>query len=108
MADHDIFREQLAIMYPTYGHALWDPTPMRPDIPVKIGDVGLIRWGKFHRLFNALLPANDPSHELGVPEDYEPLVLNYHGPVNACFLSRGYYSSAEVSVEPTPDFRASP
>ncbi|KAH9959643.1 hypothetical protein BC827DRAFT_1156210 [Russula dissimulans] len=70
-------------MYPTYGHALWDSTPTRPDMPVKIGDVGFIRWGKFHRFFNALLPANDPSHELGVPENHEPLALNYHGPVNA-------------------------
>jgi len=108
MADYDIFREQLAIMYPRYGHALWDPTPTRSGMPVKIGDVGFIRWGKFHRLFNALLPANDPSHELGVPEDHEPLVLNYLGPVNAGSLSCGYYSSAEVGVEPTPDFRAPP
>jgi len=78
MANYDIFREQFAITYPTYEHVLWDSTPTRPDMPV---DVGFIRWGKFHRRFNALLPANDPSHELGVPEDHEPLALNYHGPV---------------------------
>ena len=32
------------------------------------------RRGNFHRLFNALLPADDPSHELGVPEYQESLV----------------------------------
>jgi hypothetical protein len=70
MADHDIFREQLGIRYPAYGHALWDPRPNRPDRPVEIADVGFIRTGKFHRLFNALLPADDASHNLGVPENY--------------------------------------
>jgi hypothetical protein len=64
MADCDIFREQLAIKYPLYGHALWEPSPRHPDKPLQVGDVGFIRKGKFHRLFllNVLLPANDPSH----------------------------------------------
>jgi hypothetical protein len=48
MADYDIFREQLAIKYPSYGHALWEPSPRRPDRPVQVGDVGFIRRGKFH------------------------------------------------------------
>ncbi|KAH9994873.1 ankyrin repeat-containing domain protein [Russula vinacea] len=47
MADYDIFREQLAIKYPSYGHALWEPSPRRPDRPVQVGDVGFIRRGKF-------------------------------------------------------------
>ena len=37
MADYNIFREQLGIRFPTYGHALWDPCPEEPDKPVKIG-----------------------------------------------------------------------
>ena len=52
MADCDIFREQLAIKYPSYGLALWEPSPRYPDKPVQVGDVGFIRKGKFHRLFN--------------------------------------------------------
>jgi hypothetical protein len=101
-ADYDIFREQLAIKYPSYGHALWEP-----DAPVQVGDVGFIRRGKFHRLFNALLSADDPSHEFGVPEYHEPLVptlKNRH--LDTGSLSRGHYCSAGVLVEPDPGYHS--
>jgi hypothetical protein len=72
MAHYDIFRQQLAIKFPAYGHALWEPSPAG-----EVGDVGFIRGGKFHRLFNALLPSDHPSHRnFGVPEHHEPLQLN--------------------------------
>jgi hypothetical protein len=100
MADCDIFREQLAIKYPLYGHALWEPSPRNPDKPVQVGDVGFIRKGKFHRLFNALLPADDPSHECGVPEYHEPLVTHLSDHLDRGFLSRNHYCSAGVGVEP--------
>ena len=100
MADYDIYREQLAIKYPSYGHALWDPSPMISDRPVQVGDVGFIRRGKFHRLFNALLPADDPSHERGVPEHYEPLVPNLSDHLDTGFLRQNDYRSVGVSVEP--------
>lgn len=75
MAHYDIFRDQLGIKYPAFGHALWEPNPGRLYTPVEVGDVGFIREGKFHRLFNVLLPAEHPSHErFGVPEHYEPLL----------------------------------
>jgi hypothetical protein len=106
MADYDIYREQLAITFPTYGHALWDPRPTRPDRPVKVGDVGFIRWGRFHRFFNILLPADDPSHELGVPEYYEPLVPILSDHINKGSLSGGHYYSGEISTEPESDFRS--
>jgi hypothetical protein len=63
-----IFREQLAIKYPEFGHALWEPSPRRPDRPVEVGDVGFMRRGKFHRLFIALLLADNPSQELDISE----------------------------------------
>ncbi|KAH9174158.1 hypothetical protein EDB89DRAFT_1904657 [Lactarius sanguifluus] len=73
-AHYDIFRDQLGIKYPAFGNALWEPNPGRLYSPVEVGDVGFIREGKFHRLFNALLPADHPSHpSFGVPEHYEPL-----------------------------------
>ena len=73
MAHYDILRDQLAIRYPALGHALWEPNPGLYS-PVEVGDVGFIREGKFHRLFNALLPADHPSHQrFNVPENYEPL-----------------------------------
>jgi hypothetical protein len=59
MADYDIFRERLGNMFPKYGHALWDPRPWKSDRPVKVGDVGFIRMGKFHYLFNVLCPKDE-------------------------------------------------
>jgi hypothetical protein len=100
MVDSDTFRDQLAITYPTYGHALWDPSPTKPDRPVEVGDVGFIRWGRFHRLFNALLPADDPSQVPRlVPEGHEPLVPGLPDHINKGSLNCGHYCSAGVAVE---------
>jgi hypothetical protein len=72
MAHYDIFRDQLAIRFPGYGHALWDPTPGTLYDVASVGDVGYISQGRFNRLFNILLPADDPSHEnFGVPDNHE-------------------------------------
>jgi hypothetical protein len=107
MAHYDIFREQLAFKYPEYGLALWEPNPRRADRPVQVGDVGFVRRGKFHRLFNALLPADDPSHDLAVPEYYEQLVPNLSDHIDKGLLSPNHYCSAGIGVETEPDFRAS-
>ena len=61
MSNCNIFREELGIRYPDHGHALWDPDPGGLYNFVEIGDVGFIRSGYFHRLFNALLPPSDPD-----------------------------------------------
>ena len=45
LANYEIFREQLSIRYPSYGHALWEPSPRIPKLgpsPVQVGDVGFI------------------------------------------------------------------
>lgn len=107
MAHYNIFREQLAIKYPEFGHALWEPSPRRSDMPVEVGDVGFIRRGKFYRLFNALLPADDPSQEFGVPDNHEPLVPHLPSHIDSSSLSRNYYCSSGVSMEPGADFHAS-
>ena len=98
MADYEIFREQLAIMYPSYGYALWEPRPLNPNRPVQVGDVGFIRGGRFYRLFSALLPANDPSQELGVPEYHEPLVPTLSDHISTAPLDPNNYCSAGVKV----------
>ena len=70
---YDTYREELGTAYPIFGYALWDPDPGQYP-RVEIGDVGFTREGKFHRLFNALLPEDHPSHgRYGVPENYEQL-----------------------------------
>jgi hypothetical protein len=97
MADFEIYREQLSIKYPTYGHALWEPSPSNPNNPVGIGDVGFIRDGKFHRLFNALISAEEQSN---VPEHYEQLVPKFSDHISKGTLSSDHYCSDGISVEP--------
>jgi len=63
MAHYDIYREELARNFQAFGHALWEPSPGILHDPVAIGDVGFIREGKFHRIFNVLLPEDDQTHE---------------------------------------------
>jgi hypothetical protein len=104
MADYDIFREQLSIKYATYGHALWEPSPAKPNNPVKVGDVGFIRSGKFHRLFNALLSAKDQSN---VPEHYEQLVPKFSDQICEGTLSSSHYCSDGIGVELEPNIFAS-
>jgi len=105
LADYEIFREQLAIKYPSYGYALWGPSPINPNRPVQVGDVGFILEGRFHRIFSALLPADDPSQEFGVPEYFEPLVptdptLSDHLVRDS--LDRNNYCSMGVRAEADP------
>jgi hypothetical protein len=88
----DTFRLQLGNTHSHFGHALWD-TNLEEQYPrVEVGDVGFIREGKFHRLFNALYSKYHPCNQrFGVPEDHERLspVPNHisHGtlyPTNIC------------------------
>jgi hypothetical protein len=106
MADYEIFREQLAIKYPSYGYALWEPSPANPNRPVQVGDVGFIREGRFYRLFGALLPADDSSQQLGVPEYHEPLVPTLSDHVATVPLGRNNYCSAGVKVEADPGYHS--
>jgi hypothetical protein len=98
MAHHDTFRDQLAIAHPAFGYALWEPDPGESP-RVEVGDVGFIRDGKFHRIFNTLLPANHPSHkELGVPEDYEQLRPRIQDHINRGTLSPNTFYSYGVTT----------
>ncbi|KAH9025323.1 hypothetical protein EDB84DRAFT_1613751 [Lactarius hengduanensis] len=104
MAHYDIFRHHLAIKFPAYGHALWDPDPGNLYPAVEVGDVGYIHEGKFHRLFNALLPAEDESHaDFGVPENYEQLQLNLKKHINIGKLSPNNFCSAKVTSIPVSE-----
>ena len=99
MAHHDIFREQLGVKYPKYGHALWEPSPGKLYGAVEVGDVGYIRDGKFHRLFNALLPTDHASHlKFGVPEYHEPLVLELSDHIDTGTLGANHYCSSGITV----------
>ncbi len=100
MAHYNIFRHRLSTKFPAYGHALWDPSPGKLYSAVEVGDVGYIREGKFHRLFNVLLPADDPSHQkLGVPEYHEPLIPTLEDHIDIGRLSPHNFCSAGVTPQ---------
>ena len=97
VAHYDIFRHHLFMKFPAYGHALWEPDPGNLYPAVKVGDVGYIRRGKFRRLFNVLLPAEDKSHEdFGTPEYHEPLTPGLKKHIEIGKLGRNNYCSANV------------
>ena len=86
---------------PFFGHALWDPTPDSVFGPAKVGDVGYVREGRFFRLFNTLLPADDPSHkETPLPEYHEPLIPNDLDHIAGDALYPNRYCSAGVNIAP--------
>ncbi|KAI9456874.1 hypothetical protein BJY52DRAFT_536657 [Lactarius psammicola] len=104
MAHYDIFRHLLAMKFPAYGHALWEPNPGNLYPAVEVGDVGYIHQGKFRRLFNVLLPANHPSHcNFGVPEYHEQLTLNIENHIEIGKLSPHNFCSAGVTSGPQSD-----
>ena len=67
------------------GHALFDPYPGKRlgdgDAVIRkpharIGDVGYILNGAFHRLFNVHLARDDPGQTSNVPDYFEPAPRN--------------------------------
>ncbi|KAH9960654.1 hypothetical protein BC827DRAFT_383715 [Russula dissimulans] len=103
----DTFRETLAIRYPHCGHALWDPSPEGLYDAVAVGDVGFIREGYFHRLFNILLPEDHPSHlNSGVPENYQPLRPSLSSHIRKSTDGTDDFCSRYVTISRGPDIHA--
>jgi hypothetical protein len=95
----DTYRQELGKAYPGFGYALWEPSPGEQNRPVEVGDVGFIREGQFHRLFNALLPADHESHQrFGVPENYEPLCPAVTDHINRRILTPNTFHTRGVTV----------
>ena len=70
---YHVYQDQLSDL--SQGVALWIPSPPRSLYNcVSIGDVGYLQEGTFIRMFNVMLPYDDPSNQtLGKPEPYDPL-----------------------------------
>ena len=69
--------------------------------PCKLATSATFRKAKFHRLFNALLLAEDESHaDFGVPEYHEPLTLNIKKHINIGKLGPNNFCSAKVTSKP--------
>ena len=96
MAYYDTYRDQLASLY--HGHALWLPDPAGLYDQVRVGDVGLVRQGHFLRIFNALLPRDDPTQVYGVPEGFVPLNMGPYQNIRTVNLPQGNYCSTTVTV----------
>ena len=56
----NIYQDQLKSLF--HGIALWNPDPHNHNVRVSIGDVGFLVEGAFFRMFNVMLPWNDPSN----------------------------------------------
>ena len=101
MAHYDIFRHHLAMKVPAHGHALWEPDPGNLCPAVEVGGVGYVCKGKFHRLFNVLLPAEHPSHHnFGVSGYHEQLTLKMGNHIEISKLSPHIFCSAGVTLGP--------
>ena len=97
MAYYDTYRDQLASLY--HGHALWVPDPAGLYDQVRVGDVGYVKQGHFLRMFNALLPADDPTQVYGVPDGFVKLNMGPFHNVRTLNLPEGEYCSNTVTVD---------
>ncbi|KAH9171308.1 hypothetical protein EDB89DRAFT_1118253 [Lactarius sanguifluus] len=97
MAYYDTYRDQLASLY--HGHALWVPDHYGLYDQVRVGDVGYVKQGHFNRMFNALLPANDPTQVFGVPEGFVTLGMGPFNNIRTLNLNHGDYCSTTVRVD---------
>jgi len=99
----DVYQKELSSLQ--HGIALWDPRPVGALYDrVSIGDVGFINEGHFYRMFNAILPWNDPSNtRLGEPEPYPPLDLGPFPNTRSRTLAKGDYYSRNVSARDNSD-----
>ena len=90
--EYDIFREKLVLKYPAYGHALWKPNPGKDCPSVEIGDVGFIREGHFHFLFNVLPPKAGGPDRGNVPPHHKPFKIgNLESPPTHPDTLRSYH-----------------
>jgi hypothetical protein len=85
-----------------HGYALWCPEPCYYD-EVRVGDVGYLSKGRFHRLFNCTLSADHPLNAtFGVPEDFTPqtgpLVEKLEPYFSSGPIQRGNISRREFGV----------
>lgn len=111
MAPFDVYQKHLSFL--SQGFALWSPNPLGSIYDrVSIGDVGYIDEGAFVRMFNVILPWDDPSNRnFGQPDEYEP--LQFHGNAirrttfdakDHCSSSvfRGEYANSALATSPEP------
>jgi hypothetical protein len=101
-AQHETFREELAIKYPAFGYALWEPGTRGRYNAVEVGDVGFIREGYFHRLFNVLNSVSgdgSSDRSLRVPGKDELLHIKVDNHIGKSIEGYREFLSKNVRVE---------
>ena len=101
-AQHETFREELAIKYPAFGYALWEPGTRGRYNAVEVGDVGFIREGYFHRLFNVLNSVSgdgSSDRSLRVPGKNELLHIKVDNHIGKSIEGYREFLSKNVRVE---------
>ncbi len=94
MDAHDIYTRQLYSL--KRGHALYEPDPAGEYDCVRVGDVGYITRGAFHRGFNIFSSEDDPINNLGVPEGFQPCSVRSRRPHRRTPTKAGPLYSAHV------------
>ena len=64
MDDSKTFREELAIRYPTLGHALWELDPWGLYNAVQVGDVGFIKFAMATSPVSSMLYHPETVHQI--------------------------------------------
>jgi hypothetical protein len=95
----NVYRDQLSAL--SLGLALWNTNPQRNLYShVTIGDVGYLQDGTFIRMFNVMLPWDDPlNRTLGQPETYEILQCGPFANTDGTDFDKVVHYSRSVSQE---------
>jgi hypothetical protein len=101
-----VYRDQLLAL--SQGIALWNPNPPKKIYNnVSIGDVGYLQEGTFIRMFNVILPWDDPlNRTLGNPDRFESLDCGPFANTLGGDLDRVELYSRYVSAERNASVRA--
>jgi hypothetical protein len=93
---YNVYRDQLTSL--CHGLALWEPDPADVYDQVGVGDVGYVRRGIFHRMFNVLLEWDHPSNRTHCePDPYPRLDPGPFVNIRQSRFPRGEYISRGVT-----------
>ncbi|KAI0246843.1 hypothetical protein BJV78DRAFT_1250814 [Lactifluus subvellereus] len=98
-----VYSQQLASL--CKGCALWEPDPGQLYDHVSIGDVGYVHDGYFIRMFNVLLPWDDPLNgKFRSLERYDPLLVDDDPFINTrtSTFGKANYCSSYVTTQVRP------
>lgn len=94
MVEHEFYAQHLLCL--GHGLAIYEPDPADEYDELCVGDVGHMKDGGFHRLFNVFRKEDDKVNKLGVPEGFEPLLSEAGNTYSRLPLPAGVMASSTV------------